>query len=77
MASFKKFFLPALMVGSSLPAMADYTVPTGVTQAISDAESAATGLANAAIPGVAAIALAFVGISIVWLLVRAIRRGAK
>lgn len=59
-------------------ALADgYTVPAGVTTAISDAEAAATGLANAAIPAVSQIALAFVGLVVVWLIVKAIRRGAK
>lgn len=75
----KSLFVGASLLGSSLPVFAEggYTVPAGVTTAISDAEAAATGLANAAIPGVAAIALAFVGIAVVWLLVKAIRRGAK
>lgn len=73
-----KKFLFGLPVLGAVPAMAEgYTVPAGVTQAIADSEQAATGLANAAIPGVAAIALAFVGITVVWLLVRAIRKGAK
>jgi len=54
-----------------------YTVPAGVTQAISDAEAAATGLANAAIPAVSAIGLTFVGIALIWLLVKTIRRAAK
>lgn len=74
----KKFLMGLPLLLGAAPAMAEgYTVPSGVTTAISDAEAAATGLANAAIPGVAAIALAFVGITVVWLLVRAIRKGAK
>lgn len=54
-----------------------YSVPAGVTTAITDAKAAAQGLADAAIPGVAAIALSFVGLVVVWLIVKAIRRGAK
>lgn len=65
--------------GASVPAFADpsYTVPAGVTQAIEDAKTAAGALADAAIPGVAAIALSFVGLVVIWLIVKAIRRGAK
>lgn len=77
--SFRKF-LPATLLASPVAVLAEgttYTVPQGVTDAITNAQNAATGLANAAIPGVAAIGLAFVGIAVVWLLVRAIRKGAK
>lgn len=71
--------LSLLGVGSSAFAevTGSYTVPEGVTQAIADAEVAATSLANAAIPGVSKIALAFIGLVVVWLIVKAIRRGAK
>lgn len=65
------------LVGVSAFAEGSYTVPAGVTQAIADSQAAATALADAAIPGVAKIALAFVGITVVWLIVRAIRKGAK
>lgn len=75
----KKFLrkLAFLSPFAAVPAMAEYTVPAGVTTAITDAKAAAEGLANAAIPGVAAIALSFVGLVVVWLIVKAIRRGAK
>lgn len=51
-----------------------WPVPQGVTDAIDDMKAAADALAGEAIPAVAYIALAFVGIFIVWLLVKAIRR---
>lgn len=78
----KKYLLGAgAFLGASVPAFADvtgsYDVPSGVQQAVADAKVAATSLANEAIPAVAAIALAFVGIAVIWLLVKSIRRGAK
>lgn len=76
MKTFKRLTFALPFVGTA--ALAEgYTVPAGVTTAISDAEAAATGLANAAIPAVSQIALAFVGLVVVWLIVKAIRRGAK
>lgn len=74
-------FRKLAFVGAGLAPVASfaegYTVPAGVTTAISDAEAAATGLANAAIPAVAAIGMAFVGVALVWLLIKTIRRAAK
>lgn len=79
MSLFKKAMvcLSPFALASAALAEGGYTVPDGVTTAIKDAEDAATALANAAIPGVAKIALAFVGLVIVWLIIKAIRRGAK
>lgn len=78
MNKFKKLMLGGLSL-LGIPALAEgaYTVPAGVTQALSDAEAAATALANSAIPSVAKVAMAFVGLVVVWLVIRAIRRGAK
>lgn len=76
----KKILCGLPVLGTALPALAEgptYTVPQGVTDAVGEAKQAATLLANEALPAVAAIGLAFVGIAIVWLLVRAIRKGAK
>lgn len=74
-------FRKLAFVGAGLAPVASfaegYTVPAGVTTAISDAEAAATGLANSAIPAVAAIGMAFVGVALVWLLIKTIRRAAK
>lgn len=67
----------ALVAALAPAARAEYAVPAGVTTAIADAKEAATGLANAAIPAVAGIALAFVGISVIWLIVRSLRRAAR
>lgn len=77
MNKFKKMLLAGLGLGAPAVFAEGYTVPAGVTTAISDAEAAATGLANAAIPGVASIALAFAGLVVIWLIVKALRRAAR
>lgn len=77
-----KKFLPFALASAPFAVFAEgtattYTVPQGVTDAVDLAKDAATKLANAAIPGIAYIAMAFVGIALIWLLVKAVRRGAK
>lgn len=47
-----------------------------VTNAVTVVTSGASAYANAAIPGVSAVAIAFVGIAICWLLLKTLRKAA-
>lgn len=73
----KKFLLGALSLGAPVAALAEYTVPSAVTTAVTDMEAAATGLAGAALPAVAAIGLPFVGIAVIYLLFRVLKKFAS
>lgn len=73
----KKWLVRALPLFAASAAMAEgYTVPAAVTGAVTDLESAATGLAGAALPAVVQIGLPFIGIAVIYLLFRVFRKFA-
>lgn len=55
-------------------AQESFTPPTAVTTTITSLENAATGYANIILPYIAAVGLAFIGISVVYLLFKVFRR---
>lgn len=74
----KKWLVRALpFVGFSAMAEGEsYTVPAAVTDAVTQLEGAATGLAGTALPAVVKIGLPFIGIAVIYLLFRVFRKFA-
>lgn len=59
------------------PVTGTYTLPTGATQFMANAEAAATEMTSQAFPYIGGIALAFAALALIWLVVKAVRRGAR
>lgn len=63
-------FAPAAVLAQS----ETYTVPASVTTTVSQLETAATSYADVILPYIAAVGLAFIGITVVYLLFKVFKR---
>lgn len=74
----KKMLIAGGLMASAASAFADGStstaVPAAVTSAITDLETAAGNYATAILPYIAAVGLAFIGISVVYLLFKVFKR---
>lgn len=70
----KMLAFAALLVPAVTMADSSYTVPAAVTSSISELEGAATSYAAVILPYIAAVGLAFIGISVIYLLFKVFKR---